>query len=408
MTSPAVSFDELWNSLLPIGRTSHGGYRRFAWTAEDAAARAWFLEAATSRGLHVERDRNANLWAWWLPPGGSPEQGEAFVAGSHLDSVPDGGAFDGPLGVVSALCAIDTLKARGIVPAKPLAVAVFSDEEGARFGMACVGSRLLTGVLEPARARALTDAAGVTLEQAMRASGIDATALGRDDELLSRIGVYVELHIEQGRSLADSGHPIGVGTSIWPHGRWRLTFAGRPDHAGTTRLADRHDPMLPLAATVLAAREAAAVRGGLATVGRVVATPNATNGIAARVDAWLDARARDDETLDALLDEVNSAASVVSREHGVTFGCVTESLTPRVDFAADTRAWLHEVVGAAPDLSTGAGHDAGVLAAELPSGMVFVRNPTGVSHAPNEFAERDDCLAGVEALSRIMAGWIAA
>jgi N-carbamoyl-L-amino-acid hydrolase len=207
----------------------------------------------------VLTDNNGNLWAWWDPPGSpgpapGPPGARAVVTGSHLDSVPDGGAFDGPLGVVSAFAAVDQLRERGCLPVRPLGIAAFSEEEGARFGVACLGSRLLAGAIEPGRARALADAAGVTLAEAMAAAGHDPGGMGPDDDLLAAIGAYVELHIEQGRALADLGAAIAVGEQIWPHGRWRLDFTGRPDHAGTAALADRRDPMLPFAAAVLAAR----------------------------------------------------------------------------------------------------------------------------------------------------------
>ena len=170
------TYSALWDSLLPVGRVaSTGGYRRFAWSSADLECREWFRGAAADRGMDVEQDRNGNLWAWWGTPGPN-----AFVAGSHLDSVPDGGAYDGPLGVVSAFAAVDLARARGIVPVRPVAVVAFSDEEGARFGIACIGSQLLTGVLDPDRARSLTDADGVSLAAAMTAVGADPRALGRD------------------------------------------------------------------------------------------------------------------------------------------------------------------------------------------------------------------------------------
>ena len=159
-----MSFAGLWESLLPVGRDpATGGYNRFSWTPADAACRAWFGRAAGERGLRAEVDGNGNLWAWWEPPAGS---GRAVVTGSHLDSVPNGGAFDGPLGVVSGFAAIDLLRAEGRVPARPVGIAAFSEEEGGRFGVACLGSRLLTGAISPAVARELTDASGVTLAAA--------------------------------------------------------------------------------------------------------------------------------------------------------------------------------------------------------------------------------------------------
>jgi N-carbamoyl-L-amino-acid hydrolase len=400
----AVSFAALWESLLPVGRDpATGGYRRFAWTPADAACRAWFSQAAADRGLRVQADRNGNLWGWWEPPEAT---GPAVVTGSHLDSVPNGGAYDGPLGVVSGFAAVDLLREQGRVPVRPVGIAAFSEEEGGRFGVACLGSRLLAGTISPAVARELTDSGGVTLASAMAAAGHDPAGLGPDDSLLAGIGAYLELHVEQGRALAEAGAPIGIGERIWPHGRWRLDFTGRPDHAGTAVLADRHDPMLPFAATVLAARQAAAAHGALATVGRVTAEPGAVNAVSARVTAWLDARGPDDQALHAVVDEVLAAAGTAAAVHGVRLAAGPESVTPAVEFDPGLRTAVASALAAreiaAVPLPTGAGHDAGVLAARVPAAMLFVRNPTGVSHSPAEHAELADCQTGVRALAAVL------
>jgi N-carbamoyl-L-amino-acid hydrolase len=358
----------------------------------------------------VLTDNNGNLWAWWDPPGppgpGAPGGSKAVVTGSHLDSVPDGGAFDGPLGIVSAFAAVDQLRERGCLPVRPLGVVAFSEEEGARFGVACLGSRLLAGVIDPGAARALADAAGVTLAEAMAAAGHDPDGIGPDDGLLAAVGAYVELHIEQGRALADLGAAIAVGEQIWPHGRWRLDFTGRPDHAGTATLADRRDPMLPFAAAVLAARQAAASHGARATIGKVTAEPGAVNAVSARVCAWLDARGPDEPTLQAVVGEVLAAAREAAAGHGVELAAEPESVTPAVVFDQGLRERLASSLAerdiAAPLLPTGAGHDAGVLAARVPAAMLFVRNPTGVSHSPAEHAEPADCAAGVRALATVL------
>src|SRR6478752_6055377 len=161
-------FDSIWESILDVGREpTTGGYRRFAWSTADLTLREWFTAEAQRRGMTAEEDRNGNLWAWWMPVGWSGDPKGAFVTGSHLDSVPDGGAFDGPLGVVSAFAAVDLLRERGVEPTIPIAVAAFSDEEGARFGVACVGSQLTTGALSPEKARGLRDVHGMTLDEAM-------------------------------------------------------------------------------------------------------------------------------------------------------------------------------------------------------------------------------------------------
>jgi N-carbamoyl-L-amino-acid hydrolase len=369
----------------------------------------WFRRAGAARGMDVEQDRNGNLWAWWGRETGGRTAG-AVVTGSHLDSVPGGGAFDGPLGVVGGFLAVDELRARPGghrpqpfgPPARPIAVACFTEEEGGRFGVACLGSRLMTGEIAPGRARDLTDAAGTTLAGAMRQAGSDPALLGADEDRLTAIGAYVELHIEQGRRLADLGAPVGVGTGVWPHGRWRAGFEGQANHAGTTLLDDRHDPMLPFAATVTAARSAAAAHGGLATVGRAEVRPNATNAVAGSVRAWLDARAPDAVSLRRIVADVRAAAGRAAAGHGVEMAFDEESVTQAVTFDPALRDRISALLGAPPEIPTGAGHDAGILADRLPAAMLFVRNPTGVSHSPAEYASREDCAAGISALAAVL------
>jgi N-carbamoyl-L-amino-acid hydrolase len=378
------------DALAHVGRDpATGGYIRDAWSDADLELRDWFAGEAARRGLDLTEDRNGNQWAWW----GDPAREPGVVTGSHLDSVRQGGAYDGPLGVVSAFAAIDVLRARGFRPARPLGVACFTDEEGARFGVPCVGSRLLTGVLPPERALGLRDDRGDTLADVLRRAGRDPRALGPDPETLAGVGVFVELHVEQGRALADLDRPVGVGRSIWPHGRWRFDLHGRADHAGTTRLADRRDPMLALARLVLDAREAAERHDVLATVGKVLVTPNNANAVPGHVAAWLDARGPAEEPVRALV-----------RELCERFGAAREeSWTPLVAFDRELRDRVARAAGEAPVLATGAGHDAGILAAAgVPAAMVFVRNPTGVSHSPEEHAEEDDCRAGVTALADVL------
>ncbi|MHB1475703.1 MAG: allantoate amidohydrolase [Dermatophilaceae bacterium] len=394
-TSDAVTFDGMWSAIEPIGReASTGGYRRYAWTRVDATLREWFAGEATARGLDLVTDRAGNQWAWWGDPDAAVAAGRSgVVIGSHLDSVPDGGAFDGPLGVVSALAVIDALRTKGFAPSRPIAVVNFIDEEGARFGIACAGSRLITGRLDADKARGLRDGDGVTMAEAMTAAGHDTEHVGPDDETLRRIGTFVELHVEQGRGLIDLGRPVAVGSATWPHGRWRIDLEGEANHAGTTRLEDRRDPMLALATTVLAAREAATAHGCVATVGKVLVEPNGVNAIPSRATAWLDARGPGEAA-------VRSVVEAVGRQSGgIT---VEESWTPETVFDVPLAQRLSALLEDAPTLATGAGHDAGVLAAAgLSAAMLFVRNPTGISHSPVEFAEREDCHRGVEALARV-------
>ena len=383
------------SEIAGIGRdAARGGYSRHLFDDADRQLREWFVARAAGIGLDVEHDRNGNIWAWWGPPGPG-----ALVTGSHLDSVPGGGAFDGPLGVVSALDAVQRLIASGMRPSRPVAVVVFAEEEGARFGVACLGSKLLTGELAASKALALTDASGRTLAETMAGAGLDPARAGRDDAVLSRIGLFLELHVEQGRGLIDLGVPVAVAASVLGHGRWRLRFTGQGNHAGTTLMSGRRDPMVAAGATIAQIPELARARDGArATVGRIAATPGGINVIASHVDVWLDARAEEDQVTRALVAEVGAAASAHAAAQGCTAELTEESWSGTTRFADGPRMAISEALGGVPALPTGAGHDAGVLAAAVPTAMLFVRNPTGISHAPEEFASAADCAAGVAAL----------
>jgi N-carbamoyl-L-amino-acid hydrolase len=394
-------FEACFGRLAAIGRDPAGGWTRLAWTDEDRAARAWFRSEAGARGLTVDQDPAGNLWAWW---GGSGADPDGVVAvGSHLDTVRGGGAYDGALGVVSGLLAVGELIGRGVEPGRPVAVVAFADEEGGRFGVPTFGSRVLTGALDPAEVLERADQDGVTVARAMAAAGVDPGRVGPDPARVGRLGAFVELHVEQGRGLADLDQPVALGTGIWPHGRWRLTLTGEANHAGTTRLADRRDPMLGLAAAVLAARAAATELAAVATVGRVLVEPNSSNSVPGRVSAWLDGRAEQDQTLDWLVAAFQAAVEDAAGRNGLAVELDRESRSPAVELDRDLTARLDACLRAdglePPALPTAAGHDAAALAAAVPTAMLFVRNPTGTSHSPEETAEVDDCLAGVRALA---------
>ncbi|WP_018253927.1 allantoate amidohydrolase [Salinispora mooreana] len=399
LTHPVVEsslpprFRRLWDEIAPIGRDDRsGGYLRYALTDPELRLREWFRAQADQRDMPVTDDGNGNLFAWW----GAPEAGNAVLTGSHFDSVPHGGAYDGPLGIVSAFLAVDELRAAGTTPTRPIAVAAFVEEEGARFGVPCLGSRLLTGALPAERAAELCDPAGVSFAEAL-----GGPPAGARPELLGRFAAFVELHVEQGRALVEQAAPVAVASAIWPHGRWRFDFTGEGNHAGTTRMMDRRDPMLTYAFTVLAANKEARRLGAHATIGRVRVEPNATNAIPSAVTGWLDARAAEPETLAGLVEAVHDRAAERARRDGTELRLTEESATPLVAFDGGLANRLARLLDA-PVLPTGAGHDAGVLAGHLPTAMLFVRNPTGVSHSPAESANDDDCAAGVQALAAVL------
>ena len=413
-------FERMWADLAPIGRSStSGGYFRQPFTTPERELSAWFVEQAVARSLRLESDPFGNVVAWWdvptvpdqlaaipaeTPPSDRGRSRPGVVTGSHLDSVLDGGAYDGPLGVVSALAAVDLLRERGFRPTRPIGVSVFVEEEGSRFGLACLGSRLATGATTWSHARALRDRHDVPLEEAMGSAGLD---IENPQPWLdsSRIACFVELHVEQGRDLVDRGRAVGVASRIWPHGRYRVDITGQPNHAGTTRMEDRKDPMLTYAMTALAANKQARVAGQRATFGRVETTPNSTNSVPSAVTAWMDARCESEEALADLVAAITRQAEERAERDGTSLTVTAESVSGAVDFAPDLAARIageHEG-GDWPVIATQAGHDAGILSAQgIPSAMLFVRNPTGVSHSPAEHAETADCLAGVDALAETL------
>ncbi len=388
------TFEQMWDDLAPVGRSPRtGGYFRQAFGAVDDELQAWFAEECARRGLRLDRDGFGNVVGWW-----DCGSGPAVLTGSHLDSVLDGGAFDGPLGVVSALAAVDLLRDRGVTPAGPIGVAVFREEEGSRFPLACLGSRLATGSVTWDEVRRLRDRDGIAVGDVM--DGPDGRA---GSDLLAGVGTFVELHVEQGRDLVHRDAAVGVGGAIWPHGRYRFEFAGEPNHAGTTRMEDRRDPMLTYAMTVLAANKQARLSGQRATFGRVAVRPNGTNAVPAHVTGWLDARASSTEDLLALVAGVERLAVERAARDGTDVVVTPESVSSEVLFDPDL-ARLVAGHGRWPVIPTAAGHDAGILsAAGIPTTMLFVRNPSGVSHSPHEHADLVDCRAGVEALTDTLA-----
>jgi N-carbamoyl-L-amino-acid hydrolase len=387
-----------------IGTDRHrGGFSRPVFSAAETELRSWFIEQAGRRGLDVSTDQNGIMWAWWDTATGI--RTDAVVTGSHLDSVPGGGEYDGPLGVASALIAVDILKNRGIRPRRPLAIAVFPEEEGSRFGVACLGSRLLTGALDPDTARNLKDSDGNTYADVAAANGQDPRFIGADHNALQQLGVFVELHVEQGRGLVDLGQPVAIGSSILGHGRWKLSVTGQGNHAGTTLLKDRKDPMIAAAKIMVEIRDAARkYRDARATVGRLQPVPGGTNVIASRVDMWIDVRHPRDEVTAALVESIHLNAQVTAAEEGCTVSFGVESLSPTVHFDTGLRDQLRALLPSAPVLGTGAGHDAGVLAGHVPTAMLFVRNPTGISHSPEELVDDEDAEAGALALADALAG----
>jgi beta-ureidopropionase / N-carbamoyl-L-amino-acid hydrolase len=370
---------ELLADLEPIGR-SERGTTRLAWTAEDEAAGAWFTRTATRAGLRTERDPAGNLWA-------CPEEpGPWWAVGSHLDSVRDGGRYDGALGVAAGFA----IARRSQVS---LAVIAFADEEGARYNTPTFGSRALAGRLDVDDVLARVDDRGVSLSEAMRAAGVDPDGLATAPRWIERLRGLLELHIDQSRDVAQLAAPAGVVRGLAARMRVEVDLRGAADHAGTTRRSERRDALLAAARLIVTADELAAPEM-VTTAGRVLVEPNAPTTVASHVRLWLDARAPEPEALDDWWHALQAAARELESATGVEVGASVASLNRGTTFDEEVRAALRMAADRAgrpaPEIVCFAGHDAGVIAQRRPAGMVLVRNAAGVSHAPEEDVDLED------------------
>jgi N-carbamoyl-L-amino-acid hydrolase len=379
VTITAGDLGDRLRGLDAIGVGPDGAVNRLAWTPEDDASRAWFEQQAARLRRSAHRDPAGNLWA--LPDGDGPW----WAAGSHLDSVRDGGRFDGPLGVAAAFAVAERAT-------QPLAVVSFADEEGARFNTPTFGSRALVGRLEFEEVLARRDDEGITLRDAMGAAGVDPDGLSRAREWLDRIAGFVELHIDQTRELAVAAAPAGVVRSLAARLRLQVDVHGRADHAGTTPLDERRDAMSAAARLIVAAEDLAA-DGLRATAARIQVEPNALTTIPSHVRLWIDARAPDAATVDRWRERLEEATT---RSASVEIELKTASRSTGIEFDPSVR----EALGGAPELVCFAGHDAGVIAERKPAGMVFVRNPSGVSHSPEEHVDLEDAAEAANAMLR--------
>jgi N-carbamoyl-L-amino-acid hydrolase len=381
----AAKLEELLADLIPIGLGEDGGTTRLAWTREDEEAAAWFARRAAAIGRTMERDPAGNLWA--VPDTAGPW----WAAGSHLDSVRAGGRFDGALGVAAAFA---------VAEYAPIAVISFADEEGARFNTPTFGSRALVGRLDVDDALDRVDAHGVTLADAMADAGVDPAGLPRAPEWLDKLRGFLELHVDQTRDVASGYSAAGVVTRLAARLRLQVELGGRADHAGTTPREERHDALAAAARIIVRADTEAAQRLGMVfTTGRIEVEPNAPTTVPSRARLWLDARAPEPETVESWRDAVTAEARRVADEAGVTLDLRTAAWSPGTAFPEDVSEALR--IGLPPPkqrIVCYAGHDAGVIAAARPAGMVLVRNETGISHSPEEDVSLADAAVGANAL----------
>ena len=401
---PRIDVDRLQSrlqELARIGDTGDGGCARLALSDEDRDGRDLVVTWMRDLGLDVTIDGIGNVVA--TRPG--REDGPPVMCGSHIDTVATGGVYDGNLGVLAGLEVLETLAAAGITPRRAMAVAFFTDEEGARFAPDMLGSLVYAG--------------GMSVEEAYDLVGIDGTRLGEE---LARIGymgttpcpglaphAYVELHIEQGPVLERHGDVIGAVTGVQGISWQEIELGGQLNHAGTTPMTFRHDAGFAAAAIAVAARQLATDVGGdqVATVGKLDLRPDLVNVVAGRATLTVDLRHTDEASLAAaehrMAETVRQIADgegvSVSRRQLARFAPV--AFDPRVVDLVEKTAREHgQPVRRLP---SGAGHDAQMLARLCPAGMIFVPSRGGISHNPAEYSAPEHLDAGANVLLHVMA-----
>ncbi len=369
---------------------SPDGWTRAPWTPELRAAEQLVIDEAVAGGMVYEHDPAGNLW---ITDPNAPADG-LIAVGSHLDTVPKGGAFDGVLGVVGGLVAVLALRAAGVPNVERLAVISFADEEGSRFNTPCFGSRTMVGMFGDEVADA-QDKDGISIRDVGPKRPADAAGLQR------RIAAYLEIHVEQGLALDPAEISLGIATSLSARGRWEWGVVGEANHAGTTPMAGRRDALVRAAEFVLSVqRTAIAHDGAVATVGRITPWPGGTNVVPGRCSGTLDVRALNNATRDAVVQALVEEFPDIAIEHKSTDDAAI--FDPAL--IADLHAAANELGVSSMDLPSYAGHDAGTLAlAGVPSVMIFTRSPNGISHNPVEHSDESVCLDAVAVLAAALA-----
>jgi allantoate deiminase len=360
---------------------------------------AWMSGA----GMTVHKDNVGNLRARYEGIKGADA---TLVLGSHLDSVRDAGKFDGPLGVLVALAAVQRLHDGGLRLPFAIGVVAFADEEGLRYGTSYLGSRALAGAFDPADLD-LADAHGVTMAEAIRAFGGDSNRLAEDRWSDGRMLGYCEVHIEQGPVLEARGLPVGVVSTITGFARWGLTFTGKAAHAGTTPMDRRQDALAAAAEFVLAVEaEARRTDGLVATVGQLAVSPGAVNVVPGEVVLSLDVRHPDDRVRKEHARRLVQGAQDIGKSRGLSVESQPideeDSVACSPQLTSVLARAVQELGHPAIQLASGAGHDAVVMARLTEVAMLFVRCKDGISHHPAESVTEDDVAVAIDVLGKFL------
>jgi hydantoinase/carbamoylase family amidase len=379
-----------------------GGARRLAWSADWMAAREWLQDRLAQLPVTVDRDEAGNLWAE-LPGSGAADG--FVIVGSHIDAVPSGGWLDGVLGVTAALGVLRALAAADEPPPVTVRLVDWADEEGARFGRSLVGSSACAGTLDPDAVRDLRDAEGIRLQDAMAQCGVDLDAAGAATERLTGALAYLELHIEQGPVLLDSGRLASAVSGTFGDERYLVDFHGQAAHAGSTPMRLRRDALAAAATAALEIREVGIRHGGVTTVGSMRSEPGVITAVAGACEMMLDLRHLDADVLATMLSECLAACDMAAERFDCTvearrvFGATPTPFAPALVELA--RAAVAEAGGDdGPAIPSGPLHDATEVGRLVPTVMLFAQSDPPLSHAAIEDSPEEALRIAIDAYGR--------
>ena len=384
-----------------IGRDEHGGISRPSFSAADLEARAWLQKKMTGAGLCYRVDGAGNQF------GRIECSGKTIMAGSHIDTVPNGGMFDGAVGVLAALEAAQRILEEKVPLSKALEIASFTDEEGNLVGD-FLGSRAFLGLVDESAVRTGRTSFGVSFGDVLKMAGFTADGILAARKDRPALEAYLELHIEQGPVLEDEDIPIGIVERISGKHYRQCAYVGESGHAGTVPLELRHDAFLGLADLALRATQLVATRyyGSMLTVGKAALHPGAFSVIPGRADFTLEFRSPSAESMAAIERDVFALAEDIAATRGLTFGSKIVDRTSPVAIAPRLLSLLEEECRSlgypSMRMTSGAGHDAQILAGACDVGMIFIPTPDGVSHSPAERVNWDDLEKGANLLLRAL------
>ncbi|PPA69521.1 Zn-dependent hydrolase [Jeotgalibacillus proteolyticus] len=386
--------------LSRIGRTESGGVTRPGYSSLEKQAKELVMKWMEEAGLTVSTDGAGNVFGKL----DGRNAGPSIVSGSHVDSVPNGGHFDGPLGVLGALEVAEAWKEQGYVPEKPYEVAIFSDEEGSRFKTGLTGSRAFMGKIDAEELNILRDAEGNTFEEVITSYGSSVEQYLEARNHNRQIETFIELHIEQGKILEQEDQPVGIVSGIAGPAWIEIAFTGEAGHAGNTPMPGRRDPLIAAGIFIKELEDLPREVSGtaVATVGKLDVHPNGVNVIAQQVEMIVDCRDIQEEPRDRLVELITEKAKTIASERSIEVNVkVNTRITPlpiEKELQDKLASALHKFEIEPVYIPSGAGHDAMNLGSKYPAAMLFVRSKDGISHNPKEWTSLNDCVSALHVL----------